>query len=283
MKAIDLTERTGQIVEMARVDFARNQRHGSYRCPMGHPARGVCGTAACRWQGATAAGGACGVEWGVVDLAHRSPLEGLTRSLSTLSNLSPAFSEMAEGRSFRSDFTGAGRGSSAAGKARPERRSHRRLLRGSEKGGSAVGKTKRGKGTKIMAVTDGHGVPVAVHVASASPHETRLVEATLDNHFAPQLPQKLLGDLAYDSDPLDEKLKEKYGVDLIAPHKSNRRKPPTQDRRALRRFCRRWKVERFFAWLHNFRRLVTRWEYKESNFLGMLQLACILILMRRYF
>jgi transposase len=42
-----------------------------------------------------------------------------------------------------------------------------------------------------------------------------------------------------------------------------------------------WKVERFFAWLHNFRRLVTRWEYKESNFLGMLQLACILILMRR--
>jgi hypothetical protein len=61
-------------------------------------------------------------------------------------------------------------------------------------------------------------------VASASPHETRLVEATLDNHFAPQLPPKLLGDLAYDSDPLDEKLKEKYGVDRIAPHKSNRRK-----------------------------------------------------------
>jgi len=118
-----------------------------------------------------------------------APLEGLTRSLSTLSNLSPAFSEMAEGRSFRSDFTGAGRGCSAAGKARPERRSHRRLLRGSEKGGSAVGKTKRGKGTKIMAVTDGLGVPVVVHVASPSPHETRLLEATLDNHFAPQLPK----------------------------------------------------------------------------------------------
>ena len=144
-------------------------------------------------------------------------------------------------------------------------------------------KTKRGKGTKIMAVTDGHGVPVAVHWGSASPHETRLVEATLDHHFAPQLPQKLLGDLAYDSHPLDEKLKEKYGVDRIAPHKSNRRRPPTQDRRALRRFCRRWKVERFFAWLHNFRRLVTRWEYKESNFLGLLQLACILIPMRHCF
>ena len=122
-----------------------------------------------------------------------------------------------------------------------------------------------------------------MHVASASPHEARLVEATLEHRFAPQLPAKLLGDLAYDSDPLDEKLWKKYRVDLIAPHKRNRRKPATQDGRSLRRFCRRWKVERFFAWLHNFRRLVTRWEYKESNFLGMLQLACILILLRRGF
>ena len=91
-----------------------------------------------------------------------------------------------------------------------------------------------------------------------------------------------MGDRAYDSDPLDHRLKRDYGVDLIAPHKSNRSKPPTQDGRALRRYCRRWKIERFFAWLHNFRRLVTRWEYHESNFLGMVQLGCILILLRRY-
>lgn len=134
-----------------------------------------------------------------------------------------------------------------------------------------------------MAITDGHGVPIAVHLASASPHESKLVEATLGNSFAPALPAKLLGDRAYDNDPLDRKLKEKYGIDLIAPHKQNRSKPPTQDGRVLRRFCRRWKVERFFAWLQNFRRLVTRWEYKESNFLGMIQLACILILLRRGF
>jgi transposase len=134
-----------------------------------------------------------------------------------------------------------------------------------------------------MAITDGHGLPVALHVASASPHETRLVEVTLEGRFVPQLPVRLLGDRAYDSDPLDEKLQQKYGIELIAPHRKSRKKPPTQDGRKLRRFCRRWKVERFFAWLHNFRRLVTRWEYKVSNFLGMLQLACILILMRRGF
>ena len=177
----------------------------------------------------------------------------------------------------------AGRGSGAPWKIGFARRSYRRHLRGGEKRGSAVGKTKRGKGFKIMAVTDGHGVPVAVHLASASPHETKLVEATLDVSFAPKLPEKLLGDLAYDSDPLDEKLKKKYGIDLIAPHKSNRRKPRTQDGRSLRLFCCRWKGERFFAWLQNFRRLVKRWEYKESNFLGMLQLACILILYAEVF
>jgi transposase len=124
--------------------------------------------------------------------------------------------------------------------------------------------------------------PVSVYVASASPHETRLVEATLQQTFTPHPPKKLMGDRAYDSDPLDQRLQSQWGVELIAPHKINRSKQPTQDGRTLRRYRRRWKVERFFAWLHNFRRLVIRWEYYESNFLGIVQLACILILLRRY-
>jgi transposase len=44
---------------------------------------------------------------------------------------------------------------------------------------------------------------------------------------------------------------------------------------------RRWKVERLFAWMHSFRRLVTRWEYHATNFLGMVQLGCMLMLLRR--
>ena len=56
----------------------------------------------------------------------------------------------------------------------------------------------------------------------------------------------MIGDRAYDSDPLDEKLLPQ-GVQLIAPHKYNRRKPRTQDGRQLRRYCRRWKIERLFA------------------------------------
>jgi transposase len=90
----------------------------------------------------------------------------------------------------------------------------------------------------------------------------------------------MIGDRAYDSDPLDQRLRQKHGIRLIAPHKYNRRRKSTQDGRELRRYCRRWKIERLFAWLHNFRRLVSRWEYHESNFLGMLQLGCLIILLR---
>jgi transposase len=92
----------------------------------------------------------------------------------------------------------------------------------------------------------------------------------------------MIGDRAYDSDPLDQQLQQQHGIVLIAPHKVNRSKPKTQDGRKLRRYCRRWKIERLFAWLHNFRRLVTRWEFYEANFLGLVQLGCILILMRNY-
>src|SRR2546426_1650345 len=68
-------------------------------------------------------------------------------------------------------------------------------------------------------------------------------------------------------------------IRMTAPNRPNRLNL-TQDRRELRRYCRRWKIERLFAWLHNFRRLVTRWEFYEANFLGMLQLGCLIILLR---
>ena len=131
-----------------------------------------------------------------------------------------------------------------------------------------------------MAICDRHGLPLAVHVASASPYEPHLVPATLDARFLPELSARLIGDRGYDSDPLDELLRERYGVELIAAHKRNRRRPATQDGRPLRRRRRRWKIERLFAWLHNSRRLVTRWEYHVENFLGMLHLACARILLR---
>ena len=131
-----------------------------------------------------------------------------------------------------------------------------------------------------MAISDGHGLPLAVYLASASPHESNLVEATLENRFFADLPQRLIGDRAYDNDGLDERLMRHFGIEMIAPHTSVRTKTLTQDGRPLRRYRRRWKIERLFAWLHNYRRIVVRWERNPENFLAMIQLASAVILLR---
>lgn len=115
-------------------------------------------------------------------------------------------------------------------------------------------------------------------VDSASPHECRLVEDTLAGSFLDELPARLIGDKAYDSDPLDQHLEKAYNIELIAPHRKNRRN--TQDGRKLRRYKRRWRAERLFAWLQWFRRLVTRYEYHIENFLGMVRLGCMKIMLR---
>src|SRR5262249_28730187 len=155
-------------------------------------------------------------------------------------------------------------------------------VRDGEKRGEAVGKTKRGKGTKLMAMTDGTGLPLALATASASPHEVTLVTTTLTARCIDALPQWLFGDRADDSDPLDATLAE-WGILMIAPHRRNRKRPKTQDGRPLRRNRRRWKIERLFAWLGNFRRLVVRYERHIGNYLGFVHLGCMLVLLRQRF
>lgn len=130
-----------------------------------------------------------------------------------------------------------------------------------------------------MAVADRSGFPLAVHIDSASPHEIKLVGETLAEVFTNELPARLIGDKAYDSDLLDAELAEQQ-VEMIAPHKRNRNRATTQDGRKLRRYKRRWKAERLFAWLHKFRRVVVRYDYHAENFLGFVHLACIKILLR---
>jgi transposase len=127
-------------------------------------------------------------------------------------------------------------------------------------------------------VADRNGLPVAVCVESATPHEVKLVVPTLVQMVVPDAPRNLIGDNAYDSDKLDAEL-ERFGIELIAPHRRNRINR-TQDGRRLRRYHRRWKIERLFAWLQNFRRLVVRYERYAENFLGMLHLGCRVILLR---
>lgn len=132
-----------------------------------------------------------------------------------------------------------------------------------------------------MAIADRDGLPLSISIADGSRHDVALTDQALDEAFVDELPPNLIGDKAWDSAKHQNKLRGERGVELIAPKKQGKRPSKRkQDGRRMRRYKRRWKVERLFAWLQNFRRLVVRWEHKDINFLGFLQLGCVVILLR---
>ncbi len=147
-------------------------------------------------------------------------------------------------------------------------------------GGDGIGCTKAGKGVKIMVLVDARGLPVSVETMAANTHESQLVQQLFDFMLTREMPERLIGDKAYDSDALDEELAAQ-GVELISPHRRNR-KPEnhTQDGRALRRYKRRWTVERTISWIQNFRRLCIRWEKSTMLYQGFLHLGCALLLLK---
>lgn len=218
-------------------------------------------------------------QWNSLDIAYRSTMVRPSRALWKLQDGPSQIPELEETRSLRGTTGRPSRRPSRSRQARPGRELHRRDICSGEKRGLQVGKTKRGKGTKVMAIVDGNGLPIAGRTESASPAEVKLVEPTLEHLWVADLPKRLIGDKAYDSDPLDKALAEFHGIEMISPNRVNR-VHQTQDGRPLRRYKRRWKVERLFAWLHNFRRLVVRWEYHCENFAALFYLGCSIILLR---
>ena len=147
-------------------------------------------------------------------------------------------------------------------------------------GGDGIGATKVGKGVKLMIMVDAKGLPVAACTSAAGPHESRSVQELFDFMITTQKPERLIGNKAYDSDALDEAMAAMQ-VEMIAPHRRNRRaENATQDARPLRRYRRRWKVERTIAWLQHFRRLCIRWEKSSLLFQGFVHFACTMLLLR---
>lgn len=93
-------------------------------------------------------------------------------------------------------------------------------------------------------------------------------------------PVRLIADKGYDADWLRLSLSSR-GIDLICPHRSNRKRRPLQDGRKLRRYRRRWIIERTIAWLHNFRRVVVRYDRYPQMYLAFVHVACLLITLRK--
>ena len=137
-----------------------------------------------------------------------------------------------------------------------------------------------------MVVVDGAGVPLGIQLGSASPAEVKLAESTLAKISVPQKrgrprqrPLRVIADRAYDSDPLRWRLLQR-GILLISPHRRGRRKPSLNDGRTLRRYRNRWKIERTFAWLGNFRRLLIRYDYHLEIYQAFFHIACLIVTLR---
>jgi transposase len=157
-----------------------------------------------------------------------------------------------------------------------------------KKRGAAVGKTKRGKGTKYLVVVDGKGIPLGSHTASASPAEIKLLESVMQDIKVSKKgpgrprtrPKRVIGDKAYDSDPHRKQLR-KRGINLLAPHRKNHRNVNRQDDRLWDRYGRRYIVERTFAWLGNYRRLVVRYEHHINMFIAFLELGFVMVTLKK--
>lgn len=140
-----------------------------------------------------------------------------------------------------------------------------------------------------MVVVDGQGLPLGIHVTAANPGEVTLVAATLKTIRVPGLPPRrplaklttLIADRAYDSDPERARLAA-HGIRLIAPYRGHCVHRRYEDRRRLRRYRRRWVVERTFAWFGGFRRLLVRHERLTSMYCAFLYFAAALIALRRF-
>jgi transposase len=196
---------------------------------------------------------------GFFGFCERRSLAGFARGISLTRNVLAATSRLGKTTDLAHHLARFFGGTERMRATRLERVVSRRQLRSGQKRGSQVGKTKRGKGTKWMVVVDGQGIPLGKQLYSASPHEARLAEDTLSSihvtrrrrsGWPRQKPQLLVGDRGYDSDP-------------------------------LRRYRRRWIVERTFAWLGYFRRLVVRYDRSITIYEAFFHIACFMIVLRR--
>jgi transposase len=162
----------------------------------------------------------------------------------------------------------------------------RRDVREREKRGDAVGLTKRGKGSKLAVLVIGEGLPVGVQLAAANEGETSLAQPTVEEvaklagDDPTCWPKRIIADKGYDSDELRAAFAS-VDIQLLAPHRSNRTaKTRSNDGRCMRRYRRRWIVERFFAWLNGFRRLIVRHERHSLMYRAFVHVACVLVTMR---
>jgi len=131
----------------------------------------------------------------------------------------------------------------------------------------AIGKTKGGWNTKLHALVDGGGVPVALSLSPGNEADVSHATEVLEGVAA----QKVVADKGYDSDPLRSWLAVR-GITSCIPPRSNRTHPQPYSRSSYRK---RHLVENFFAAIKTFRRVATRYDKLAETFFGWVLLAVI--------
>ena len=145
-------------------------------------------------------------------------------------------------------------------------------------GEELVGLTRRGKGSKVRALVDEDSRPIAFQLASANPAESSITRDLIEK--LDDLPEVVVADKAYDSDPLRDAFAERESK-LLSPHRAKRKKPPRDQEQIGRHYKRRWVVERLFAWLVAWRRLANRWERRAEHYRQLFYLGLSLIYVRQ--
>ncbi len=136
-----------------------------------------------------------------------------------------------------------------------------------------MGRSRGGLTTKIHALVDANGLPVALKLTEGQAHDGRSAADMLGNIGAGQI---LLADRAYDSDGLRNELAERGAWANVKPLARRINVP------VFSRFLYRYRnlVERFFNKLKHFGAVATRFEKHDANYLALIKLAAARIWMR---
>jgi transposase len=129
--------------------------------------------------------------------------------------------------------------------------------------------------TKIHALVDANGLPVALKLTEGQAHDGRSA-ADMVGGLGPG--NILLADRAYDSDALRQSLKERGAWANVKPM------PHRVNIPAFSPFLYRYRnlVERFFNKLKHYRAIATRYEKHAANYLALVKLAASRIWLRAY-
>jgi len=144
---------------------------------------------------------------------------------------------------------------------------------------------KKVKGNKLSALVDRNGLPLACTVAPANTHDSLLYKPTLEAFEIPEVqdsPSIISADAAYDAREIRQ-YNRKRGIKSNLLVNRRARRHPKRGRPFWfdpELYKKRSAVERFFSWIEAFKKIVPRYERYEHSFLGLIRLACSVMIGR---